>query len=747
MENRFYWASLQLRRILDQTHVLGIKNILKDMPSEVGGIVKGALDMINMQTPARAQLAIRTLALLTATKVPITDVGPMTAEALSHAMGIAHVLDLNRRLDTSRRLSKLSQDEIPNPASIIKCCMGLVAIDPVTKVVTLAHFDIAQYMQTHWEELFSWEEKRMLANITLAYLSLDVFSSGPCHHANDFMRRREAYPFLDYASCQWGHYAREALLLQDADAEQGKQIFIENLNRMLNGRMNLDSSLQICDLVSRPSKLQELSLPTNEKNFALYAGKFSSVSKLQVSTRYGFSAITQDIMKDHPGMVYDQDDFGTSALHEAAQAGWVELVEMLLKAGAPASPENNEGKTPKYFAAQNGNTKIISLIAREECRNESPPELSGSSDPSSGRHEMVPVTKNLGDPLVLEEAFCDAVQIGKLDVVDNLLRDDINLANSKKRGMSALIMAIHGGHEKVLEKLLAADASLSSPDLSPSDQIPLHQAVRRSNETMVSTLLDHGADVETRDELRRTALFETLECRNLDGAILLFDHGIDISSSDHKGNSVLHEAAQRGASQHASLFIDQGIELNKFNDEGLTPLHLAARHGHCRIVNDLLEKGVEVDLTNRQAGLTPLMYAASTGSIELCQILFSWGADIAKVSFDHKTSLMIAAAAGHAQLLQLLLDHGADVNALDSESESTLTLAAKAGDALLVRLLLDHGADVNASTSGSVSPLTVAAKSGHASIVRLLLEHGADPRALRSVREFSNATATETGHR
>ena len=71
-------------------------------------------------------------------------------------------------LDSNRCLSKLSEDEIPNPASIIECCMALVAIDPVIRAVTLAHSDIAQYMQTHWEVLFSWKEKLMLANITLA---------------------------------------------------------------------------------------------------------------------------------------------------------------------------------------------------------------------------------------------------------------------------------------------------------------------------------------------------------------------------------------------------------------------------------------------------------------------------------------------------------------------------------------------------------------------------------------------------
>lgn len=180
-----------------------------------------------------------------------------------------------------------------------------------------------------------------------------------------------------------------------------------------------------------------------------------------------------------------------------------------------------------------------------------------------------------------------------------------------------------GGHEKILGVLLEDKACISCPDFSPSGQIPLHQAIRCSNDNMVFMLLDNGADVETRDEVSRTALSETLECHDLDGAVLLLSQGINISSCDRERDTVLHEAARGGAVEHASLFIDQGIELKEFNEECLTPLHLAARHGHIRIVNDLLRKGAEVDVIDQQAKWTPLMYAASTGSTQLCQILLS----------------------------------------------------------------------------------------------------------------------------
>ena len=84
MESRFYWVSPQLRRILDQTTSSGIKKALANIPSEVDGIVRGYLGMINARDPARAQLANRALA----AKVPTADGAPLTARAMSHAMGV-----------------------------------------------------------------------------------------------------------------------------------------------------------------------------------------------------------------------------------------------------------------------------------------------------------------------------------------------------------------------------------------------------------------------------------------------------------------------------------------------------------------------------------------------------------------------------------------------------------------------------------------------------------------------------------
>ena len=61
------------------------------------------------------------------------------------------------------------------------------------------------------------------------------------------------------------------MLLQDADAEEGKQTLVGNLNELLKDRMNLESSLQVCNLNSSPWRAREVLLQSREKDFALHA--------------------------------------------------------------------------------------------------------------------------------------------------------------------------------------------------------------------------------------------------------------------------------------------------------------------------------------------------------------------------------------------------------------------------------------------------------------------------------------------
>lgn len=651
---------------------------MQAIPNDITGVVGNALYMLGLQDIARTQLAKRTLAFLAAARAPLT------AEALCHALGIAFVLD------SHADPSELIEEEITNPAAVFECCMGLVAIDPVSRIVTLAQYDIEQHLRTRWNDVFPrYAETARLAKCCMAYISLAAFSTGPCCEAEAFSRRLEQYPFLDYASRHWGQHARELLPHQKIDGG-----IFNNIYRLLSRekRKNLESSLQLCEI---DPDLHEKKLMYGTAALDWSADRFQSISSLQVATRYGLTRVVQNMMRTSPGMISKQDSYGMSALHEAARAGWDDLVHILLEAGAKPILTNDQEDSAPSYAVGGDHARITHILHEypEDANSRYPESVSSPVRQAAkrGHKSVVSMLRTRSGPLELKEALCDAMEAGESGVVEMLLQGADRVSpNAEKNGVPIMIMAIRGGNRAILRLLLQAGGSPSCKEGSPSDCIPLHQAIRNDRADMVADLLHHGADIEACDSLGRTVLFESLDAPDTGGALLLLTNSIDISSRDPMGNSVLHEAARRGAVEHVSVFVNQGIELNVTNHDGSTPLHLAVQHSHYEIAILLIRASVISDGYDT-AGQTPLMYAVSARNIRMVKLLVKSGMPVSSVVASQRTPLILAVAGSHDEMVKILLEHGADPNE-HTDLETPLMLAASAGHHQIADLLLEYGA-------------------------------------------------------
>ena len=625
--------------------------------------------MVKLQDENRAKLAYRALALLTAAAAPLT------AEAMCHALGLMHILDYQKRP------SKLRLEEIPNPESIIECCMGLIKIEPTTRVVTLAHYDILQEMGERWTEIFGPDQTARLAETCIAYLLLADFSGGPCHVISTLRERLEEHPFLEYASRYWGYHARQALLLPVCQAHVK-----DNIHWFLKQPMNLALSLQVSNY-DPEGKQRPLNIDSDS---------FLGLCGLQIASRHGLAAVVEDFLSTDPNIISFSDRNGRTALHEAAQAGWEDIVSMLIENGADPSMMDDEDKTPFFYAAECGHAGVISILERHYV---------------DGDHHQQQ----------LQEALCDAADAGKTTVVKELLDLNVN-PDAKKSGITAMTAASLKGHKQIVRLLWKKGASV---DGGPSDSIPLHQAIKSGHVETAALLLDLGANIQTCDRLNRTALFETLGTSDTRGAALLLKNGIDISCPDSMGNTVLHEAARRGSVEHAVRFVDRGVDVTIPNKEGLTPLHLAARHGHLELADLLLQKGATVDARD-STGYTPLMLAASAGNTHLCKILLDSGAYIHEVKVGQRTPLYPAEGTIHHQNqkspVDIMPEQGTDPIEHNSTSKTSHTLAVEAETTAVPESSITRGAVMDHLKTA----LLCAAEAGHAEIQKLLLEYGAE---------------------
>jgi uncharacterized protein len=403
---------------------------------------------------------------------------------------------------------------------------------------------------------------------------------------------------------------------------------------------------------------------------------------------------------------------GTTALHWAARLDDLETAEMLIRAGAKASPANREGATPLLLAALNGSASIIEKLVK------------------AGANPNVPLTPH-GDT-----ALMMAARTGKPDAVNVLLENGARVAAQETwGGTTALMWAVAEGHPAIVKLLIAHGADVNAR----SNFVPA--ANGRGFEGRTPVAPQPGQEVEEFASGRLTPLMFAAREGDVESARLLVAAGADVDAIAGDGKDALGLAVFNGNYEFASFLIDHRSNVNHADTQRFTPLFWAVDRRNMEtapsfpwmvtadplpLIGKLLDAGADpnalVDNTPRarmRAGsprivfATALMRAAFAGDLELVRLLLSHGADPRVVSSDGET--MVEAAAGLAFIqgynkgrsaaerldcVKLFVELGADVNQADDYGITPLMVAANMGDTKIVQYLVDAGADLGVHDLG-----------------------------------------------
>ena len=117
----------------------------------------------------------------------------------------------------------------------------------------------------------------------------------------------------------------------------------------------------------------------------------------------------------------------------------------------------------------------------------------------------------------------------------------------------------------------------------------LLHACRNGNELgaqqvpVVVTLLEKGADVNTRDELGNTPLHWAAILGYLDICKYIMEKLDNEHPKNANGKSPIHFAAQYGHLEVYKLLVENIEDKNHGDNDGITPLHMAAKYGHLEV--------------------------------------------------------------------------------------------------------------------------------------------------------------------
>lgn len=375
---------------------------------------------------------------------------------------------------------------------------------------------------------------------------------------------------------------------------------------------------------------------------------------------------------------------GATPLYLASEIGSVDIVKVLLSAGAQVDQTTTDGYTPLQVACLRGHANVVPALLDHHAA-------------------VTPMTN--GWTLLAE-----ACRRGRLSIVKALLAHDTQSVNKPVPTNAAtplyLASEFGPGSVEIVEALLGAGAR--ADDQTSDGSTALYVASKKGHLEVVQCLLKHGASV---NHARTSGHVRT-----------------PLAAAAEKGHLAIVNALLE---RRASLLSQPGSELDSSNPEHLvsnyTPLHIATKEGHVDLVKSLLDAGAD---KLRPADLTSLLsVAVENGRVDVVEALLGRGASADPLSTFWKrlrVSEGLSLAPRTISILLHLLNHVRDVKQVVGSGLTPLHLSCDLGFLETTSRLLDLGASVDEPSGydGS-SPLFAASRKGHAAVIELLVKRGA----------------------
>ncbi|NXW02022.1 RN5A ribonuclease, partial [Fregetta grallaria] len=213
-------------------------------------------------------------------------------------------------------------------------------------------------------------------------------------------------------------------------------------------------------------------------------------------------------------------------------------------------------------------------------------------------------------------AFTEAAIAGNVNILELLLDLGFNINDHDDNGFTAFMEAAWYGKKEALKFLYSKGANVNLRRAVGEEKAKLHKggatalmdACRERHFSAVKTLVQEmGADVNICDNRGRNALIHALKKgyakERYESAVsiglFLLDHGVDVNSKDECGKTALILAVEMRSPDLVKALLEKGeIDIDDADEKGNTALMVAVEENDYNIANLLCEKGARTDVGN-----------------------------------------------------------------------------------------------------------------------------------------------------
>lgn len=304
-----------------------------------------------------------------------------------------------------------------------------------------------------------------------------------------------------------------------------------------------------------------------------------------------------------------------------------------------------------------------------------------------------------------------ALKAKKIQSVLWLISNNIKAHIADNNGLTPFDIAINNQNHRIVRSLLnIVDVNIDKKD--DFGRTVLQNSVVLGDHEMAKILLEHGADINSKDCKNRNVIYDAISYGNEEfiDYLLTFKH-LELNNIDTGKNTILNHKSLKSNDNISIMLIEKGADPTILDKNGSSFLCNSALRGMegLEIINCAVKKGF--DINSRIAN----------GNTILMEVIDKASLLNKEEDKDIKNSIL--------NISKILISKGLDINAVNKENETVLFKAVRSGDEELVEFLLTLGINVNTQNKNSRTALAIAVNNGieNLKIIINLLKYKADP--------------------
>lgn len=318
----------------------------------------------------------------------------------------------------------------------------------------------------------------------------------------------------------------------------------------------------------------------------------------------------------------------TTDLHRAANIGDLDSLQVLLAQGHPVDCRDAEGYTPFLVACKQVEPDIFHALL------EAGADLEATN--ARGMNGLFLVASN-----------------GVVSMARDLIELGADVNRSATRGLTPLIAAIMSENFSLVRLLVASGAKVHHTDAGGTSV--LRWARKLGTPEMLDLVRNPDRAFDDRwiplkaDDFSRAARIGDVDLIHECLAI-----GMPVDAPDSDGYTPLMLASRQHKRAAIELLLEAGANPYLPSPNGLTPMLLASSSPIA--LRPYAEVGIDLNESGSARGITPLMYAARHGFVDVVRFLLATCIDPLVTDRDGNSAIDHAHANGHHRIAHLLRD-------------------------------------------------------------------------------------------